>query len=690
MKTLLIITVFCIAGLMNVSGQEKSQEMLNKAIYEEEVNGNLEEAIEVYQTILDKFSDNRSIAAKAQFHIGLCNEKLGKAEASKAYQLVLDMYPDQGDVVAQARVKLIALNKDNSPGIPKAITTRQIWPTHEDTYHVSPDGRFISFINWKNISVNVYEIATGEKWRISDEGTWEGGYKYPDISMFSPDSKQLLYVWYDGGSVEFIIASIDGSSTRILVKDKWGKAPWPFSWSNDGNYILGIREEDNESEYDHEDHLISIDVNSGEIKNLFSFGNKHLSYAQYSPNGQYIIHELEQEAGSELMDVFIMNSDGSKSTPIVEHPANDYFPFWSQDGKFVMFLSDRTGSKGLWCQKVEDGMPSGEPVLLKANLEDPFHPLGITANGSLFYATGTGSRDVYTAGIDLDSGELTSRVSKISKRFEGKNSFPAFSPDGKYLSYLSFRENSFNEKMVFVIHELETGTEIDLETDLYPGTSPGWFVPRWTPDSKLLLVMAQKADKEAPGAYTIDILTGKTTLLGEPGAQGMRPLIGFAQFGSDEKKLYHLWKKKTLASYNTDNHQTTRIFDSDKQIYYTEVSPDGKYFAFRYWFDKPNELWILSTDGGEPTLIGSLPEDDKIDYPCWTPDNRNVVLVSRETGKIYKFPIDGTGPVILNLPIRVNSILRIHPDGKQIVFDQATTDKSHSGVWALDSFMPKK
>ena len=86
MKALLIISVFCLAVIFNVSGQETPQEMLNKAIYEEEVNGNLEEAINLFKEIVDKNLTNRTVTAEAYYHLGLTNEKLGNKKAKKYNQ----------------------------------------------------------------------------------------------------------------------------------------------------------------------------------------------------------------------------------------------------------------------------------------------------------------------------------------------------------------------------------------------------------------------------------------------------------------------------------------------------------------------------------------------------------------------------------------------------------------------------
>jgi len=96
MKRIIIILILGLGTVLILQGQEQqAQQLLSKAVYEEEVNGELEKAIEGYQTIVTEFPDNRPIAAKAYFHMGMCYEKLGLQEAQKAYENVVNNYPDQ-------------------------------------------------------------------------------------------------------------------------------------------------------------------------------------------------------------------------------------------------------------------------------------------------------------------------------------------------------------------------------------------------------------------------------------------------------------------------------------------------------------------------------------------------------------------------------------------------------------------
>ena len=80
MKTKTIIAAAILFGLIlecNKTIAQTAEELLPKAIQLEEVKGELEQAIEIYQSIVNKYPDNRPFAAKAYFHMGMCYEKSG-------------------------------------------------------------------------------------------------------------------------------------------------------------------------------------------------------------------------------------------------------------------------------------------------------------------------------------------------------------------------------------------------------------------------------------------------------------------------------------------------------------------------------------------------------------------------------------------------------------------------------------
>ena len=206
---------------------QTAEELLPKAIQLEEVKGELEKAIEVYQNIVTKFPENKPIAAKAQFHIGLCYEKLGLKQAQKAYQEVVNNYPDQQNEVALAKKRLswliqIAEKVSKIPLTPKftkiKIPTKLSW-----SVALSPDGKDLALVSdkklWKmplsgnlgpdipgtpvQVNTNGIEVEwSGLDW--SRDGKWIAFNDYPKHNEKGEyiENQSILIVPSRGGNLQ--------------------------------------------------------------------------------------------------------------------------------------------------------------------------------------------------------------------------------------------------------------------------------------------------------------------------------------------------------------------------------------------------------------------------------------------------------------------------------------------------------
>src|SRR4030042_5411567 len=117
MKTHLFLIFALLLLTGSVSGQDnKASKLLTAAIYEEEVTGNLDKAAELYLDILKKYPNDRPTAAKALYHMGLVNEKMGKQKASEYFTRLVKTYPDQTELVALAKTKLAILGGSGRTG----------------------------------------------------------------------------------------------------------------------------------------------------------------------------------------------------------------------------------------------------------------------------------------------------------------------------------------------------------------------------------------------------------------------------------------------------------------------------------------------------------------------------------------------------------------------------------------------
>jgi len=79
-------------------------ETLQKAIYTEETVGNVDEAIKLYQQVIDEAKSAKSAAAQAEYRLAQCLfKKDRKTEANAALEKLIADYPEEKELVAKAR-----------------------------------------------------------------------------------------------------------------------------------------------------------------------------------------------------------------------------------------------------------------------------------------------------------------------------------------------------------------------------------------------------------------------------------------------------------------------------------------------------------------------------------------------------------------------------------------------------------
>jgi hypothetical protein len=182
---LLIILAFLIGSTGSLYSQNAEQQY-QKGLMQEEGEGNLQEAINIYNSVVENQNANQSLQAKALLHVGLCYEKLGKDEATKAYQKLVNNFPSQKNEVAIARERLSKLilaveEIARTPLTPKFtkinIPTKLSW-----SVKLSPDGNELALVSdnklWKMpLSGNLGSNYPGVPVQINTEGfevDWSG------------------------------------------------------------------------------------------------------------------------------------------------------------------------------------------------------------------------------------------------------------------------------------------------------------------------------------------------------------------------------------------------------------------------------------------------------------------------------------------------------------------------------------
>ena len=106
-----IIAIFLSCVLLSASSLLASnvEDTYQAALTQEKGEGNLEEAIRLYKQVIEaheKGEGDEGLAARAQLRIGVCQEKLGLAQARQTYEAVREKYSDQPQVEVEAEQRL--------------------------------------------------------------------------------------------------------------------------------------------------------------------------------------------------------------------------------------------------------------------------------------------------------------------------------------------------------------------------------------------------------------------------------------------------------------------------------------------------------------------------------------------------------------------------------------------------------
>ncbi len=211
---------------------------LQAAMQKELVEGDLDQAIELYRAIVDGHGSNRAVAARALLYLGRSYDKLGSHEAQRAYERLLSDYPEQ-EVASEARIRLAALTTeivaDRSELALRRVSTGNV--TFSGT--VSADGRYLPFWGGPGgmFDLMVRDLVTGEDSRLTHSRT--PSFERVVSTHISPDGQQIAYSWIKGAkSVELRIIGRDGSGQRVVYANEDVINILPEAWTPDGREIF--------------------------------------------------------------------------------------------------------------------------------------------------------------------------------------------------------------------------------------------------------------------------------------------------------------------------------------------------------------------------------------------------------------------------------------------------------------------
>ncbi len=667
------------------AGQKSDQAdvQLKAAMNKELVDGDLKGAIELYRKIIAGFSGNRAVVAQALVQMGQCYERLGQKEARTAYERVLREFADQPAPARLARQRLAVLAPAvaAAPATAPEMTVRRAFTIDSGAEGIIDAGAtIVAFTDWETGDLAVRELPSGNKRRLTNKGSFTQSREYAEFSVPSRDGRHVLYSWMrPDGQYELRTIGTDGSSPRTIYEGKsLGEVPYPCDWSPDGRSVLAVLAPPDQPGA----QLVVLPVAGGSWRTIVTVPSGFWPFerARFSPDGRFIAFDQQARGGAGHSDVFVAAADGSRRTSLVQHPAEDLLIDWSPDGRYILFSSDRAGTKDAWLLAVQDGMPVGDPVLVKKDL-GRIAPMGIARDGTFYYGVDTGGSEVYLANVEPASGKLLGAPRLVPERNFGSNVSPEWSPDGRRLLYLSRRGPIGPAFNIPTIRSMETGETRELATGLS-------FVNqvRWSLDGRSLLCAC--IDKtERNGICRIDAETAAVTMLGEgvfpSGALDDHHIVFIT--GVQDQQTGAAQSVIRMRDLQTgDEREVVRV----GHVRYG-VSPDGRQLAFQVVdpATKDTVVKVMPLTGGEGREI--LRSKKLGMYLSWTADGKSVLVGGSdpEGDGLRLVPVDGGKTLEFTVNMKGIGSPRLHPDGRQLVFGVVTEGKGE--VWVMENFLPR-
>jgi hypothetical protein len=371
---------------------ESPSVLLQKGIFAEETEGNLDMAIKIYEQIGAEAAASRGVVAQAKYRLALCYQKKGgKEQAVKTLNELVRQFPADAALLQKARLALAELGA----AFPETRSVRMV-PLPAETggwiMAMSRDCRLVAYSPGNDVAI--CEVATGKTWTVA-----KGDTNHPwTEAQFSPDGKWIAYQ-LSGAAIS--IVKTDGSDGhKIYEGDEKREELSLQGWSRDGTRVIAqswdLSERSANHKYPTNSLIVALGLQGRAKKEVARVSEMEGKPDKYTLTGEpgFVWNDLTTADGR----YFAYTSFGKSGTTaildlktgreelVVDKDADWVFGWFAGDAKLLFSRKKSEESADLFAIRVKDGKPVGSSDLVYT-FHDSASPLGIARDGTIYFKT---------------------------------------------------------------------------------------------------------------------------------------------------------------------------------------------------------------------------------------------------------------------------------------------------------------
>ncbi len=315
-------------------------------------------------------------------------------------------------------------------------------------------------------------------------------------------------------------------------------------------------------------------------------------------------------------NLYVKQTSGEKSLKLTDKPGRVITPAWSPDGQFIAYTYkprlDQPGNSILY---IIPALGGTERKIYEA---ERLAYVAWSPNGkSLVFAIYPGDAAAGALYIlDLE----TRATRQITFPGSGEDMYPAFSPDGNFISYSHRTNKTLN---VFVV-PAAGGEPVQITDD--ERATLGHAV--WMPDGRTLIFGSNRTGSPRLWTTAADG-TGEPQLLESAGEPAHDPSIS-----ADGKRLtyskqdidWNIWRVP-LDNLKALGERRERIISSTLLEKCAAISPDGGQMAFNSnQSGAAREIWLADPDGSNQRQFTFFGKGALAAHPAWSPNDKQIAF----------------------------------------------------------------